>query len=119
MEVAVFVDSHRAVGAHAECCFGFVGEVDTDAPVFGFYVYEGNMMTGEHWVDFAAYLHFDTAVVDTCYYGQMLFTGSVNSIGNKFLHLLTTAYNGNTGVNNFDYNVATMIAFKKFYRHKY
>ena len=115
MKVAILVDCNGTVCADAECGLRFFVEIDDLSAVFGLNVDEGNVVFGCHRVGYASDFDLDSAIVNSCYYRYMLFGGCINCVCFKFCHLFATAYNRNFMVNNFYYNVATMITFEKFY----
>ena len=119
MKVAVLVDGNGTVGADAERGLRLFVEVDDLPSVFGFNVDECNVVLGSHRVGYASDFHLDSAIVNSRYYRNVFFCRRINSVCLKFCHLFAASYNRYFAVNNFYYDVATVITFEKFYCHDF
>jgi len=117
MQVAVFIYGHRFSCACAYFCFRLVFEINTDASVFIFHIYECDVMFRKHRMWDASDLDLDPAVVDACYDRYMLFVACIHCVRDELLHLFSAAHNRNLGINHLDDDVAAMAAFVEFYSH--
>ena len=92
VDVAVFVDRYRLSRAGADFCFRLVGEVYPYPSVIVFHIDEADMMLWCHRMSCAAYLDFDSAVIQTGDNRNMLFVACIYGVRNKFFHLLSAAH---------------------------
>ena len=117
VQVAVFVDRNRLVGADAELALWLVGQVYALASVFGFKIDKGDMVLRKHRVCYAAHLNLDTAVVKPRNNRNMLLAACINSTSHHLLHLLATAYHRYARINTLVYYISAMFADIKFCCH--
>lgn len=117
MQVAVFIYGYRLASACAYFSFRLVFEIDPDASVFIFHIYECDVMFRKHRMRDASDLDLDPAVIDAGYYRYMLLVACIHCVRDEFLHLFSAAHDRDLGINHLDDDVAAMAAFVEFHSH--
>ena len=117
VQVTVFVDRNRLVGADAELALRLIGQIHALTSVFGFKIDKGDMVLRKHWVCHAAHLDLDFAVVEFCNYGNVLLAACIYGACHQLLHLLATAYHRYARINTLVYYISAMFADIKFCCH--
>ena len=118
VQIAIFIYGNHLFTTSADLCFGFILEIAADASALGLDIDEDNVVLRKHRVCLATHLHLNLAIAQIGYYGDMLLATRLNRIGDKFLHLLATAYYTNARVNYLFNHIAAMAALVKFCCHK-